>query len=567
MLEKRWAFLENRYPDVVRQLKQELNLPEPLAFLLSQRQITSYSEAKTFFRPSLSMLHNPMLMKDMEKAVERIAIALGNGERIMVYGDYDVDGTTAVAMFYHFLNSFYSNCIYYIPDRHSEGYGVSQQGIDKAIEEGVSLIITLDCGIKSTDLVSQARQKGIDFIICDHHLPSSELPEAYAVLDPKRSDCDYPYKELSGCGVGFKLIQALVQNYPQLAADPFDYLDLLVISIAADIVPITGENRVLSYFGLQRLKDAPRPGLKALMELSGMTEVSVSNILFRIAPRINAAGRISHGKSAVALLLTEDESEISTLGTHLQSDNESRRNTDEIITREALEMIESDSTMLSARSTVLFKQDWHKGVIGIVASRCIEKYYRPTIILTRKSGDLVTGSARSVNGFDVYSALSSCSSLLEQFGGHMYAAGMTLKENNVRAFQAEFERVVASSILDEHLIPEIQIDTGLNFDDITPKFYRILKQMAPFGPMNMNPVFCSEQVIAKKVTVLKDKHLKLTVAQHHGHQHFDAIGFGMSELIGLVDQNKPFRLAYSLEENHFRGKMSLQLMIKDIKGE
>ncbi len=567
MREKRWTFIDQ--PDLATQAKlcEELGISRPLAQLLAQRNITSFQDARLFFRPSLDQLHDPFLMKDMDRAVDRLATAIGNDERIMVYGDYDVDGTTSVAMMFHFLSSFYPHCIYYIPDRHLEGYGVSEAGLVHASKENISLIITLDCGIKSSALVDKGKDLGIDFIICDHHRPGDTLPAAAAVLDPKRSDCEYPYKELSGCGVGFKLIQAFIQSHPGLTIDPLDYLDLLVVSIAADIVPVTGENRILAYHGLQRLQSNPRPGLRAIMHHSQMTEVTMSNVVFRIAPKINSAGRIKHATAAVELMLSTSMEDGDVLARDLKGHNDNRRDTDELITREALNMIESDSTLMSARSTVLFKEDWHKGVIGIVASRCIEKYYRPTIILTRKSEDLVTGSARSVTGFDVYNALSTCSDLLEQFGGHMYAAGMTLKEDNVPAFQEEFERVVAATIREEQLIPEICIDSGLNFDDLTQKFYRILKQMAPFGPENLNPVFASEGLFALKLSILKEKHLKMTVGQYGTDKTFDAIGFGMVDLASLVRDKKPFRMAYSIEENHFRGKTSLQFMIKDIKPE
>lgn len=567
MPEKRWTFIEPADHSVQARLCEDLGIPIPLARLLAQRKIQSFSEAKSFFRPSLEDLYDPFLMKDMDQAVDRLAMAISNGERIMVYGDYDVDGTTSVAMMYHFLSSFYPDCIYYIPDRHLEGYGVSEAGLIKATEENISLIITLDCGIKSTSLVDEAATIGIDFIICDHHRPGDALPAAVAVLDPKRADCEYPYKELSGCGVGFKLIQAFIQSHPGLDINPYEYLDLLVVSIAADIVPVTDENRTLAYHGLRKLKNNPRPGLRAIMQHSEMTEVTMSNVVFRIAPKINSAGRIKHALAAVDLMLSATMQEGDVLARDLKGHNDNRRDTDELITREALEMIESDSTLMSARSTVLFKQDWHKGVIGIVASRCIEKYYRPTIILTKKSEDLVTGSARSVTGFDVYNALSTCSELLEQFGGHMYAAGMTLKEENVPAFQVEFERVVTATIREEQLVPEIVIDSGLKFDEITPKFYRILKQMAPFGPENRNPVFASDALYVNKLTILKKKHLKLTVGQRGSARTFDAIGFGMVELAPFVEDNQSFRMAYSIEENHFRGKTSLQLMIKDIKPE
>ncbi len=567
MQEKRWKVLPEPDRHICDRLRRELTIARPLACLLGQRGIDSYDAARAFFRPDLSMLHDPFLLKDMDKAVDRITTAVSSGEKIMIYGDYDVDGTTSVAMMFHFLSSFYDNCIYYIPDRHSEGYGVSEAGVLEAIRQNTGLIITLDCGIKSNRLVALAKKEGIDFIICDHHRPGTELPDAVAVLDPKRDDCAYPYKELSGCGVGFKLIQAMVVCNPGIPAHPYDYLDLLAVSIGADIVPVTGENRILAFFGLRALEDNPRPGLRALMKYGNMQEVNMTNVVFRIAPRINSAGRIDHAHEAVRLLLADSASEAEAHAARLQIQNQDRKNTDELITREALEMIESDSTMMSARSTVLFKQDWHKGVIGIVASRCIEKYYRPTIILTRKEGDLVTGSARSVNGFDVYNALTSCAELLEQYGGHMYAAGMTLREENIVAFREEFERVVASTIHEEQLVPEITVDTGLIFEEITPKFYRILRQMAPFGPENLMPVFTSEGLKAQNVTILKERHLKMRVVQEASGKSFDAIGFGLSDLAPLVKSQKTFRMAYSLEENHFRGKTSLQMMIKDIKAE
>lgn len=566
MEEKRWTYIPAPDQAVSDRLESELSVSPPLARVLAQRHVCTFDEARAFFRPALSMLHDPFLMKDMNKAVERLVQAIHRSERIMIYGDYDVDGTTSVALMYHFLSSFYDNCLIYIPDREKEGYGVSEAGIKHAITEEVGLIITLDCGIKSNNLVSAAAKAGIDFIICDHHRPSDELPEAVAVLDPKRDDCHYPYKELSGCGVGFKLIQAFKMGHPDVPADPFDYLDLVAVSIAADIVPVTGENRILAYFGMRKLGSEPRPGLQALMKYSNMEEVDMGNIVFRIAPRINSAGRIRHALAAAELLLTDDQERADLLARDLQDHNQYRRDTDELITREALEMIESDGKLLEARSTVLFKKDWHKGVIGIVASRCIEKYYRPTIILTGKSDDLVTGSARSVNGFDVYDALSSCAGLLEQFGGHRYAAGMTLREKNVNAFREAFERVVSDTIREEQLTPEIVIDTGLMFEEITPKFYRILKQMAPFGPENLNPVFVSESLTAGNVSILKEKHLKLRVTQAGARGSFDAIGFGLAHLSDVARGNA-FRMAYSISENHFRGRSRLQLMIKDIKPE
>lgn len=569
MQEKRWRLGALPEPSDIEVLVGSLNISHSLALLLAQRQVTDFESAHRFFRPKTSHLHDPFLMKDMDRAVERIERAIGNQENILIYGDYDVDGTTAVALFLDFLRSVYAPeyCTYYIPDRHSEGYGVSQTGVEWAINNGFHLIITLDCGIKSHQMVEYAGRHGVDFIICDHHLPGSSLPNAYAVLDPKRADCNYPFDALSGCGVGFKLMQAIVSRHPELKVEPLDYLDLVAVSIAADIVPLTGENRVLAYYGLQRLREAPRPGLRALMRMGKMQEFTISSVVFRLAPRINSAGRIDHACIAVDLLLAKSDAEAMHWAGLIEGHNVDRKGTDKLITREALRMIEADALLLNAKTTVLYKENWHKGVIGIVASRCIEKYYRPTIILTRRSEDVITGSARSVHGFDVYDALSSCSDLLTQFGGHRYAAGMTMKEEHVPAFQKRFEEVVASTIQADQLIPVVDVDCRLTFNEITGKFYRVLKQMAPFGPENLCPVFLSEHLIATRCRILKGEHLKLTVKQKGSDRQFEAIGFGMAEYMPLIASGAPFSMVYSLTENEYRGYKSLQMEVKDIKPE
>ncbi|MEL7003350.1 MAG: single-stranded-DNA-specific exonuclease RecJ [Bacteroidota bacterium] len=484
----------------------------------------------------------------------------------MVYGDYDVDGTTSVALFFGFLNSFHFNSDFYIPDRYKEGYGISKQGIDYAADNGYSLIVALDCGIKSVDLITYADSRGVDFIICDHHLPGDELPKAVAILDPKRVDCEYPFKELSGCGVGFKLMEAICNQLDDLKIDPFDFLDLVVVSIASDIVPIVGENRTLAYLGLERLAKAPRPGLKALMHLAGIKGYpTITKIVFGLAPRINAAGRVSHAKTAVELLLANSEDEAFHYGQSLNLHNKHRRDVDEDITYEAITMIEDNPLSKEAKTTVLFKKDWHKGVIGIVASRCIEQYYRPTIILT-ESNNKATGSARSVPGFDVYQAIDSCSDLLDQYGGHKFAAGLTMSIEKVQEFQERFEEVVNSTITEELLTPSVEIDTHLNFDNINANFFDVLSQMEPFGPENLHPVFITEDLfVAGSLLVLKDKHLKLTIGQKNNNKKFEAIGFNLGYLKSKLEGGQPFKMAYSIEKNEFRGVTSIQLNIKDIK--
>jgi len=568
MIDKRWIYhpeLTSEQSQTTYNLAEALKINNALATLLVQRGIFDFEGSRLFFRPDLSQLHDPYLMQDMDLAVKRLAQAMANREKILVYGDYDVDGTTSVALFYGFLRKIYDQLDYYIPDRYNEGYGVSWQSIDWAQENGFTLIVTLDCGIKSIDKVQEAKKRGIDFIICDHHRPGDELPPAVAVLDPKRNDCLYPYKELTGCGVGFKFLQAycIAEGLDQNTL--FEYLDLLVVSIAADIVPITGENRILSYYGLVRLNSAPRPGIKALIKIAGMAGVlDITNVVFGLGPRINAAGRIKHAKEAVRLLLSEEEDEADEFAQEINRHNSDRKTFDSSITEEALLMIENDAWFTDAKSTVLYKEDWHKGVIGIVASRCIEKYHRPTIILTQSHGK-ATGSARSVPGFDVYEAIEECSDLLEQFGGHTFAAGLTLPVQNVEAFRKRFNEIVSSRIQPEQLVPMINIDLPLKLENINTKFYNILRQMGPFGPGNMTPVFESQHVSLEGLPVImKEKHIKFNVRQENS-LTFTAIGFGMAHFYTDLVNGRPFSICYNLEENNFRDKKTLQLFLKDIK--
>lgn len=566
-MENRWSVKPNADEETVAALVGNVKLSRTSALLLAQRGITDFENARLFFRPSLTHLHDPFLMQDMEKAVERLGQAIGNGESILVYGDYDVDGTTSVSIVYGFLKSRHPNLHFYIPDRYGEGYGVSRKGIDHAREQGVKLIVCLDCGIKSAELVQYAQTLGIDFIICDHHRPDDNMPPAVAVLNPKRPDCQYPCKELSGCGIGFKLLHAFcIRHGLPLDEHLYPLLDLVVVSIAADLVSVSGENRVMAHYGLKKLNAAPRPGLKALMRIAGLTdkELDISGIVFGLGPRINAAGRIAHAHAAVNLLLAESEAEAENYARELNLNNRDRQGYDSHTTKEALEMIGADEVLKMAKSTVLFKNDWHKGVIGIVASRCVEKYYRPTVILTEHE-QVVSGSARSVPGFDVYEAIAECADLLEQFGGHTYAAGLTLKRENVEAFRQRFEQVVAGRVTDEMLVPQIEVDSVMQLRDINFKFYGILKQMEPFGPENMRPVFVSEPVFADNIRVLKDVHLKMSVFQE-GTPYLDAIGFGMVALhLDKVTNGRPFKLCYQIAENNYRGTQTLQLMIRDIK--
>ncbi len=560
----RWTLKPKPDPITVNSLADRLGVGVPVAKLLVQRGITSFEEAKKFFRPDLKSLHDPFLMKDMEKAVERIEEAMENEQNIMVYGDYDVDGTTSVALMSSFLKFRYPNVTTYIPDRYAEGYGVSYQGIDYAEDNDISLIIALDCGIKAIEKVAYAKEKGIDFIICDHHRPGSEIPDAVAVLDPKRDDCSYPYDELCGCGVGFKLIQAITQKNNEPEETLLPYLDLVATAIGADIVPITGENRILAYHGLHVINVAPRRGISSL--LGERKNVSITDVVFIVAPRINAAGRMKHGLHAVNLLTEEDEAISKKYAEEIEAYNSDRRSADKTITEEAkLQIIELKEE--ERLTTVVYDENWHKGVIGIVASRLTETWYRPTLVFT-KSGERLAASARSVKGFDVYEALEGCKEHIEQFGGHKYAAGLTLLESEYLNFKQKFEEVVSETIDRNLLTPEISIDEELELKDITPKFYRILKQFAPFGPGNMSPVFISRGLTDTGYgkCVGEDKtHLKCQVKQDDSKAVFDVIGFNLGDKLDLIKEGKKFDAVYSLDENTWNGNTKIQLKLKDIR--
>lgn len=561
----RWTIKPKPDPSKVARLSKELAVDSTTSFLLAQRGIETFEEAKNFFRPDLSDLHDPFLMKDMEKAVSRIEEAVENQENILVYGDYDVDGTTSVALMSSYLLSFYPNVATYIPDRYEEGYGISYKGIDFAEDNNFSLIIALDCGIKAIDKVAYAFKKEVDFIICDHHRPGAEIPKAKAVLDPKQEDCDYPFKELCGCGVGFKLIQALASKKGATINDLVLYLDLVATAIGADIVPIVGENRILAYHGLKVINENPRPGFEAILKQVKKEKLTITDVVFIIAPRINAAGRMKHGNHAVTLLCETDNNLAAEYAIDIDTYNTDRRDADKRITIEALVQIEENKEQ-DRFTSVVFDENWHKGVIGIVASRLTETYYRPTLVFT-KSGEMLAASARSVKGFDVYNALEKCSEYLEQFGGHKYAAGLTLKPENYKSFKAQFEKVVEETIDPKMLIPEISIDSQISLSDITPKFYRILSQFAPFGPGNMTPVFMSEdlQDTGYGKQVGEDKtHLRFTATQHASGK-IVGIGFGLGEHIELIKNKKPFKAAYTIDENEWNGNVSLQLKLKDIK--
>ncbi|RXR18937.1 single-stranded-DNA-specific exonuclease RecJ [Flavobacterium amnicola] len=561
----RWTLKSKPEKQKIQALQNDLQVDEIIATLLLQRGIETFEQAKSFFRPTLDDLHNPYLMKDMDKAVNRIEKAISNEENILIFGDYDVDGTTAVSLLSSYLKSYYPNVATYIPDRYDEGYGISFKGIDYAEDNGITLIIALDCGIKSIEHIDYANQKGIDFIICDHHRPGDTLPNAIAVLDPKRSDCNYPYKELCGCGVGFKLIQALAKNRNQTIADLIPYLDLVATAIAADIVPITGENRVLAKFGLEVINSSPRPGIKALIQNIKKKILTITDVVFIIAPRINAAGRIKHGNEAVALLTEFDLQQAELFASEIEQHNADRKDLDKQITKEALLQIENNNE-IERFTTVVYQEDWHKGVIGIVASRLIETYYRPTLVFT-KSGDKLAASARSVKDFDVYNALEASSEYLEQFGGHMYAAGMTLKEENYQAFKNKFEEVVHKTIHPDLLIPEISVDAEIDLSDINERMMRILKQFEPFGPENMTPLFLSTKLNDTgypKTLGNDNEHLKLFVKQSDS-EGFGAIGFGLGKKISIAKDRKSFDAIYSIEENEWNGTVSLQLQLRDIK--
>jgi single-stranded-DNA-specific exonuclease len=564
-MHKRWLLKSTPPHEDIETLSKAINVNWYLSAILIQRGIHDFEEAKIFFRPSLDQLHDPFLMKDMDLAVARIQKAIKNEEKILIYGDYDVDGTTSVSLVYNYMRSFYPDCEVYIPDRYAEGYGVSLAGIEYAEQHHFSLIIALDCGIKSIELVKLASLKGIDFIICDHHLPDDSLPEAVAVLDPKRLDCSYPYKDLSGCGIGFKLMQAYASRYLR-EEDLYQFLDLVAVSIASDIVPITGENRILTHFGLKKLNEDPSPGLKALKDIAATrNDLDVSGIVFTLGPRINAAGRVAHARAAVDLLVSKTEDEANSLAEKVNLKNEIRKQFDSDITEEAIAMIENSEQLRASKSTVLFKNSWHKGVIGIVAARCVEKYYRPTVILT-ESNNKITGSARSVSGFDLYGAILECSDLLEKFGGHKYAAGLTLDIQNLEPFRRRFEEVVSSTITEDMLTPMIEVDIELHFDAINTKFLKVLKRMGPFGPENPNPVFMASNVyVFNSLASFKDRHLRFLVGQEGSDHVFQSVAFDLGENYERLSRRDLFQMAFTVEENTYNGTTTLQLRIKDIK--
>lgn len=569
-MDRIWNLKKQGDQNEVKHLSAALNVNMVIARLLVQRGIKTYPEAKAFFRPRLSDLHDPFLMKDMDKAVARLDKAIENQEKVIVYGDYDVDGTTSVALMYSFLKQRIEDIEYYIPDRYSEGYGISPKSIDYAVEKGVTLIVALDCGIKAVEKIAKAKERGLDFIICDHHNPDEEVPPAVAVLDAKQSDCQYPYKELSGCGVGFKLLQAYCKKHEIDYEEIYDLLDLVAVSIAADIVPITGENRVLAYYGLKKLNSNPGIGLQTIINFAGIsgTEITISDIVFKIGPRLNASGRIEHGKKSVQILVSTDEDKSDLLGEEIDSFNEIRKTLDRDITQDALDTIENSPELKAMNSTVLYNRDWHKGVVGIVASRVTEHFYRPTIILTESNG-LATGSARSVRDFDLYEAIGQCSDLLESYGGHMYAAGLTMKIENIPEFKRRFEEIVTNQITDKQQIQTIEIDAKIALSEITPRFYRILKQFAPFGPHNMTPVFVTEDVFDAGTSRLVGKnqeHLKLDLVEPDVNSGiFPGIAFNQSEAYDVITSGSPFDVCYSINENEYRGKTNLQLFVRDIK--
>lgn len=572
-MQKRWLIKNVPEQGQIDALSAALKVEPAVSTILLQRGIHSFDEAQHFFRPKLEDLHDPFLMKDLREAVERINLAMADGQKILFFGDYDVDGTTAVAVMWNVLVEHYPHIDFYIPDRYAEGYGISSQGIDYAAENGISLIIALDCGVKSIDKVAYAKSLGIDFIVCDHHTPGDALPDCL-VLDPKREDCEYPYKELSGCGVGFKLLQGLCAANAWDTTTLFKQLDLLAISIGADIVPITDENRILCYHGLQLLNRQPRLGITEILKVAGKAlPLNLTNVVFVIAPRINAAGRIHTGKKAVSLMISENKEELQEIAESINLNNDERRELDKIITAEALMQIEKDATFESKVSTVVFQQDWHKGVIGIVASRLIENHYRPTIVLTESNGK-ATGSARSIRGLDIHQALEQCADLLEQFGGHTFAAGMSMPLENVAAFSERFESVVQQLLAKEDMVPQQIIDYELNFNDIflpgellnqVPKLKRILNQFEPHGPGNMKPVFTSSNVFVKDVRILKDEHLKFIFGQPNSTVTIDAIGFNMIDKYPLTQTGEPLDIVYTLETNAWRDLETLQLNLKDIR--
>ena len=559
-MEKRWIIQKSNLK-FVQKLAKDLGVNHIVAHLLVLRGIENFDDAKLFFRPELKHLHDPFLMKNMQDAVARIEKAIANKEKVLVYGDYDVDGTTSVAMMYSFLKRLSPEIEYYIPCRYEEGYGISLKGIDYAKKNNFSLIIALDCGIRAFDQVDYANGKEVDFIICDHHNPADKMPNAIAILNPKQSDCNYPYKELSGCGVGFKLIQAYSQKNNIDFSEISEYLDLLTVSIGADIVPMTGENRVFSYFGLKQINTQPRAGLKALMDIANkIKELSISDVVFGIAPRINAAGRIEHAKKAVEILVEQDLDRAKKLASFIEENNVTRRNLDQNITKEALEMIDENK-----KSTVVFSKNWHKGVVGIVASRVIESHYKPTIVLAEKDG-ILTGSARSVHDFDLYEAISKCAHLCEKFGGHKYAAGLSIKKENLSEFIIAFEKAVSESITEDQLSPKIDVDMEIDIDDVDDKLFRIIKQFSPFGPQNLSPIFVSRSVVdngyGKRIGADKS-HLRINTKTASG--SLAGIGFSMGDDFEKIKDYNEFDICYSINQNEWNGRKNLQLMLNDLK--
>jgi len=563
-MELRWVVQESD-EQKISSLRESLNVNPTICRLLTQRGINTYEEAKRFFRPSLDDLHDPFLMKDMDVAIARITEAIDKKEKILIYGDYDVDGTTAVSLFYTYFSQFTDNLEYYIPDRYKEGYGLSMTGVDWAKERGVEVIVSLDCGITAIDEIQYAQSLGIEVIVGDHHLPGDDVPPAFAVLDPKQSDCCYPYGELSGAGIGFKICQGYAQFHKLEMDSVFELLDLVAISIASDIVPVTGENRVLAYFGLQKINGDPRPGVKAIFDSLRLDrEISLTDLVFIVGPRINAAGRMEHAKMAVALLIHDNSPALDDKINEINTKNEMRKDIDRSITEEALSMIDNDEIAKAKYSTVLYKADWHKGVIGIVASRLIESYYKPTIVLSMSSDGLISGSARSVKGFSVYNAICECSDLLESFGGHKYAAGLSMTEENLPLFIERFEQVVKASITEDSRSPQLTIDAEINLPEITSKFYNILKQFEPFGPGNMKPVFVAKNIHhSGQARLLKEKHLKLRI-YNGGNQSIEGIGFGLADKHSMVNAG-PVDLCFTVDENHWNNKTTLQMRLKDVK--
>lgn len=569
--ERKWILRSPADEEVVSRLSAELGVDSVLASLLVQRGITTFEQARSFFRPSISSLHDPFLMEDMDKAVDRLDKAISTKEKILVYGDYDVDGTTAVALVYSFLKKYTDKVDFYIPDRYDEGYGLSQKGIDWAYNYGFTLIITLDCGIKAIDKVDYASSKGIDVIICDHHLPEFKLPAAVAVLDPKRDDCNYPFNDLSGCGVGFKLVQAYTIRKNLPSEDLKSLFDLLAVSIAADLVSVVGENRILAYFGIEMLNLCPRKGLKAIIELSKLEQghITIDDIVFKIGPRINAAGRMDTGRLAVELLTATEDWKAEKIAVQINDNNNERKSIDRLITKEAVEMVQEKKCPAYKNAVIVYAPNWNKGVVGIVASRLVEAFYKPAFVLTKSNG-FITGSARSIRGFDLYDSIEKCADLLENFGGHMYAAGLTMKEENLNEFASRIESYVGEHITKQLSTPVIVVDTKLKFSDITPKFFRILKQFQPFGPGNETPVFITEKTSSGKDEVRKvgpaGQHLKLElISEDRPFESLSAIAFNLSEFFERIKQGLPIDICYSIVENYYRGMSTVQLRIKDIR--